>query len=406
MTRALPLLVGLLLVTAGLAGCLSSGDGSAGADAAEQGSLSADNADTSPAPGDQAGASSERSAIAFAQEEPVQETIWANGTFAANENCYASGCLTGQAVRLVELGDPLPGEAPARISAELTYDTGPTIFLDTIDLFVWSEDGTFYTFDRTEEEGRETVTSTLVKASEPLVLEVFYQWPTGAEPEVEYTLRVDVEVAPTTLPPGVPVAVDAEPGQRLVAERADDGGSGDAAGPGLLAYGPDDNFLDRYAADGDSLEVTLPEATSGGEHVFVVPENRAPVRVLANGSAHEMRPLALTVEQTEPVPVDGAQPVAWSFEIDERPLAAGVAYEVGRPIAVTADVGQATLTGPQGDLVSGELGCGTCILTGSFHTIATPIGGEGLAAGSYDAVYEPTAEAGTQVSGLVVTYER
>lgn len=406
MTRTLPLCVGLLLLTAGLAGCLGSDDAPAADGEAQAASQTAEDAEASPAPGDDAETSGERSAIAFAQDEPVRETIWANGTFAANENCYASGCLTGQAVRLVEVDDPLPEKAPARVRAELTYDTGPSIFIDTIDLFAWSEDGTFYTFDRTEEEGRETVRSTLVKASEPLILEVFYQWPTGAEPEVEYTLRVDIEAEATSLPPGVPVAVDAEPGDELVAERAADASDGDASGPGLLAYGPDDSFLDRYASDGDRLEVTLPETTSSGEHVFVVPEDRAPVRLLANGSEREMRPLALTLEQTEPVAVDGAQPVSWSFDVSKRPLAAGVAYEVGRPIAATTDVGQATLTGPQGEVVSGALGCGFCILTGSFRTITTPIGAQGVMAGSYDAVYEPTAEAGTQVSGLLVTYER
>lgn len=407
MTRSLPVLLGLVLLAGGLAGCIGSEEGASPGAETEQASLSADDPDASPAAGDAADQQADVETLAFPETMPAQVTEWANGTFTAHEACRLTGCATGQAVRLVELDGQLADHAPTRISAELTYDTGPRLFVDTIDLYVWSQDGTFYTFDRTEEEGREAVETTVLKGSEPLVVQVFYEWPTGAEPEVDYQLRVDAETSPTHVPAGVPVAVDAEPGQRILAETSvDERASGSDAAPSLLTYGPDDALLDRYEASGESLELRLPADTDAGEHVLVPPEEGPAVELSTNGTTAAMRALPLDYQPGDAHPVDGAEPVEWSFEAAEHPLGVGLVYEPHRAMAVTAERGQATVTGPQGTVLEGHLGCGTCIGNGFYWAMQTPIGAEGLAAGGYDAVYEPTAEAGAQVAHVLVTYER
>lgn len=402
MTRALPLLVGLLLVTSGLAGCLSSGGGSGAADAG-QGSLSADDADAAPAPGEQADDGGGLAPLAFPASAALDETRWANGSFSAQQACVPAGCAAGEAWQQVELTD-LPQQAPTRIEAELTFQAGPTEPLGNMYVYAYTPDGSLYSYEEEWEPGSHTVDATMLVGEEPVTVVVFYSWTDATRAEAEYQLRLDLTADTRTVPAGGAVAVDAEPGQRFRAEPAgEDDGEGSV---GLLAYGPEDAYLDRYQADGGSLDLRLPEDSTAGEHVLVVAENASPARLATNSSEAEMRALDYRYEQGQAQPVDGTEPVEWSFDVDRRPLAVGAVAGTNRPLGVTTDEGQVTVSGPEGEVLSSELGCGFCVGESLTAWARTPIGDEALAAGSYDAVYDPDAEVGTQVAGLVVTYER
>lgn len=405
MTRTLSALLGLLLLSAGLAGCLSSSGGEqTGGAAVGEASLEGQTPASSTAGND---TGPEGEPLVFAEASPIQQTVWANDSFTAADSCYASGCPRGTAFQEVELAGQLAENAPTRITAELTYDAGASVFAEPLNLFAYGEDATFYDFQLTEEQGREQIDATVLEGDEPVIVGVFYNWPTGDEPEVDYTLRIDVESSPDVVPAGVPVELAAEPGDALLADPMQAVEGAEAEGPArLLAYGPNDEFLDSFGGQDESLETTLPEDTAAGEHVFVVPEESAPVEISTNGSATEMRALHLAFQRGEGHPVDGVEPVSWSFQLDRRPLALGMVYGNDRPATASVSQGQATLRGPQGTVIEGELGCGFCLTLGYFAATGTPIGADGLAAGGYEAVYEPTAETGSQVSHFLVTYER
>lgn len=200
----------------------------------------------------------------------------------------------------------------------------------------------------------------------------------------------------------------------------DAGSAEDGASPSLLVYGPGDAFLARLGADGEgggsgpgAIDASLPAGTGGGSnaYVLVAPATGPAVELATNASGAsasslELTPLPLATQQGSEQTVRGPQAVTRSFQPDRRPLAVGIYLTNEQPIAAGADEGTGQLTGPNGQLLQGEMGCGLC-LTGSYYAeLVTPIGDEGVVAGSYQASYEPGVEAGFSVGHFLVSYER
>lgn len=394
-------LIALALTTASLAGCIGGEDPDANRSTAtrERG--------TTSRPG-MASVNGNLTSITFPADRATNRTVWANGTFSPQQNCYAGGCLTGSAFQQAELDEEIPSGIPTTIRVQLTYESGPAVLDEPLDLGVFAEEASFYSYESTEESGRDVVETTVLKEGSPIVVQVFYEWPTGSEPEAQYTLRIDVDAEAKVLPPGVPVEVPGQPGQRFTAAAAVPAGSaGQGSGsPGLLVYGPDDTLLDRWTSEGGSLDETLPAGAPSGDYVLVAPETGPPIRLKTNASGAKLRPLALTFEGGDAHPVRGPQPVSWSFDTSTVPLAVGVYMTNDLPAGVSADEGSVTVEGPSGTLLDGPFGCGTCFTLGYGTGTATLLGASGLAAGTYSATYEPTGEVGFAVGHFVIGYER
>lgn len=401
MVRSLSLIVALALLTAGLAGCLRGPEDGSSEDAeANQGDVAS--AQTSgPTAAEEA--EDARQPLTFPESSAVEATVWANGSFSNAEGCIGTGCITGDAFHQVELDDELADEAPTRIEAQLTHEPGQDILGNPMYVHAYSHDGSFYNYTYTQEGDTQTVQATVLKGSEPVVVEVVHRGPSGPQPEAEYTLRVDVKNDPAVVPAGVPVAVPADPEAQLVAQRSQPDAQGTLS---LLAYGPEDRFLGDASTDGDELELGFSEATGSADPVLLAPEDTSRFRLSTNGSGGELRPLHLGYSLGEPHTVQGNQPVEWSFEADTRPLAVGIVYRAGNEAAVSSGYGTAQLEGPEGYHLEATLGCGFCLGGSGFtRAAASPIGAD-LAAGSYQAIFEPGVDAGTEVTELVVGYER
>lgn len=382
----------LTLLLAGAAGCLGSEDtGGAGIEPTGD-------PDTSPQTD---GASTTNLSLAtFPIETAVDRTVWANGSFQPHQACNPVGCATGQAYQTTELTD-LPDAVPVRVSVELTYQAPASIYARPLQVSVLSEEATFYTYQQTDEPGRETVETTLLTGGSPVGVEVHYQGQTGQAPEESYTLRIEVTADQEVVPAGVPVTLPVEGGDTVRVEPI-----GDSDGVEAVLFGPQDDVVARASEASQPVSLTVPEVTGTDPMVLLVPEGGPAVRVWTNTTAVSLGALGLQVERLEPQDITGPETVAWSFEVDGHPVQAGIYFQDDAPLGATADRGDATLVSPGSTLVQGDLGCGTCIVGGYEMLLGSPVGDPGLVPGTYEATYEPGGSAGMQVGGYLVWYQR
>lgn len=398
-----PAAVALLVVTAGLAGCIGGND-APGPDTASDDEI----ADTTTDQGDsaQAAAGANLTPLNYPVELGLNTTVWANGTFSVQENCLVGGCVAGSAFEETELRDPIPSDALVDVTATLSWDDGRPFLADGLSLYMYTEEGTFFEFNYTSEFGHEIIEATLLEDGAPLVVGVSYTGMPSAKAETNYTLGIDISVDPTVVPPGVPVELQAEPGQGFVFEAV-----GQGQGIEVLSYGPDDGFAGRLSSDTGRLETSVPTTLDGGKHVLVPTDDSAPIRILTNATTAEMRPLHLTWEAADPHLVENNEPVNWTFEPDRVPIAVGLYITNDGPVSVSGLPGDATLEGPNGTLIDVTIGCTICItlgVLGGNHQISTwtGIGPDGLGAGTYQGGYQPSAEHGYGIGHVLIHYER
>lgn len=391
-----PAAVALIVVTAGLAGCIGGND-ETGPNDTPGDALAGTTSDQGGAD-DLAG--SNMTTLNYPVEPGLNTTIWANGSFAAQDNCFLV-CQDGPSYHETELDGELAPGAVNRVTATLSFDRQNPILADALQVYGYAEAGTFYGYNVSQESGGGTFEALFVKDQSPLVVVVAYDGPPSAQPEVTYTLQVDVEIDPSVVPPGVPVELEAEPGQGFVFEAV-----GQSQGIEVLAYGPDDTLAGRLSSDTGRVDTSVPPMLDAGKHVLVPADDSAPIRLLTNGTTAEMRALHLTWEPGDLHPVEANEPVNWTFETKDVPLAVGMHMENGQPLAVSAGPGDAVIENPNGTPIDQSFGCGFCIAGGLFLSTVSPIGDEGLVAGTYTASYQPTAETGTAVGEVVITYER
>lgn len=398
MPRLHALALATLLLVAPLTGCL----GFTGDDGGDEDDLSSASADgpggTSQARVSDAGTN--LTTLAFPEGEGTNATIWANGTFSPEQNCYAGGCLTGSAFEQLTLDEELPDGLPVEIQATLTYDTGPTIFGQPVDLSLFSEDATFYTWESEDGDDREVIEATVLGGSGPITAEVTYRWPTGAEPEASYTLQVEVTSSRTLVPAGVPVAVDLGPGERLEILAT---GEGKAA---IDLRGPSDERVTYATSEDGRATVTLPDDASSGEYVALVPGISQPVRLLANASAETMRPLDVEVTAGDLQQAQPGQPVEVTFDLSTPPTAVGAYLTESQPAGASLEEGDLTLAAPGGTVIDSSFGCNVCISSNYVDVDWSATGDRALEPGTYTLTYEPSAEAGYGVGYLVETYKR
>lgn len=398
MPRLPALALAALLLVAPLTGCL----GLTGDDGGDEDDLSSSSTQgpggTSQASVSDAG--SNLTPLRFPEGEGTNATVWANGTFSPEQNCYAGGCQTGSAFEQVTLDEELPDGLPVEVRATLTYETGPTIFGRPVDLSLFSEDATFYTWESEDGDDQEVIEATVLGGSGPITAEVTYRFPTGSEPEVSYTLQVESTSSRTLVPAGVPVAVDLGPGERLEALATAEGKAA------IDLRGPSDERVAYDAGEGGRATVTLPDDASSGEYVALVPGASQPVRLLANASAETMRPLDVEVTAGDLEEGQPGQPVEITFEMTKPPTAVGAYLTESRPFGASLEEGDLTLAAPGGTVIDSSFGCTVCVSSGFVAVDWSATGDPALEPGTYTLTYEPSAEAGYGVGYLVETYKR
>lgn len=389
-TLAVPLALTLLL--AGAAGCLGSDD--AGETEVEP------TGDPATAQDTQGASTTNLTLATFPLETAVNRTTWANGSFQPHQACNPVGCATGQAYQTTELTD-LPDAVPVHVTAELTFEEPASIYAQPMEVIVTSEEATFYTYQQTEDVGRHVVTTTFLPGGAPVEVQVLYRGQTGQAPEQTYTLRIDVTASQDVVPAGVPVTLPVEGGDTVRVEPV-----GDSEGVQAVLFDPRDDVVARAAEASQPVSLTVPEVTGTDPFVLLVPEGGPAVRVWTNTTAVSLGALGLQVEMLEPQDITGPETVTWSYEVDGYPVEAGIYFQDGAPLGVTAMEGDATLASPAGTIAQGDLGCGVCIVGGYQELIGSPVGDPGLVPGTYEATYEPGGSAGMQVGGYLVWYER
>lgn len=411
MRRRGTLLLAALLLAAPLTGCLGltggGGDEATPTDAGQaSGSGDGDARPGSSADGSTGVGNLTPLTFADAAGEATDATVWANGSFSPEQTCRLGGCQTGSAYQTVTLDDELPDGLPVRLTATLSYETGPTIFAEPLDLALFSEETSFYAFEDTEENGKDRIDSTLLGGSGPVTVQVFYRWPAGSEPEASYSLQIDIVADPATVPGGVPVAVDLAPGDRLQATPVAGDGQASDGGIEVGLNGPDDQRLAWGSADGGPASLGVPSTGAAGEHVLVVSENSAPVRLATNGSSATMRALETAFESGELTEAQPGETTEVTVDVAAPPLAVGAYLTESQPLGASATEGSITVTSPEGTLIEGEFGCSLCLTAGYFASAVSDSGVADLTAGTYTITYEPGVEAGYGVGPVVVTYER
>lgn len=406
------LLLAALLLAAPLTGCLGLTDGDGGDDAAPtdagQASGSGDG-DARPGSGaDGSAVAGNLTPLTFgdAAGEATDTTVWANETFSPEQMCQPAGCQTGSAFQTVTVDEELPSGLPVRLTATLSYETGPTIFATPLDMAVFSEGASFYTFESTEEAGEDRIDATVLGGSGPVTVQVTYRWPTGTEPEASYTLEIDIVADPAAVPGGVPVAVDLGPGDRIQATPAAAGGQGSDGSVEVGLNGPDDQRLAWASSQDGSASVQVPSTGAAGEHVLVVSEASAPLRLATNGSSATMRALETTFESGDLTEAQPGEATEVTVDVATPPLAVGAYLTESQPLGASATEGSVTVASPEGTLIEGEFGCSLCLSTGFFASAVSDSGLAELTAGTYTITYEPGVEAGYGVGPVVVTYER
>lgn len=348
-----------------------------------------------------ASASENWTALGFASSTPINTTQWFNGSFAAADACNPVGCITGAAIRNVDITEHLPRDVPVRLRAILNYTTNQPVFAQPLLMALRAPTPTTYArTDDTATQGHVQIDATIVRREDPIILELLYGAPAGAEAETKYELRLDAWGHHELVPGGVPVAIRLEPGAKIRATWHSDLSS-DA-----LVYAPDDSFVIRVEPRNDGLLWDEPVNT-GGEYVFVFPETTPWVRLTTMNVTGPLRTLDLERTFSTPQPVAG-QPVAWSFTVDRLPLHVGI-FETNTSFLVVArENSNAVITSPEGTVAQGPIGCGGTCVQGSEHfaSLRSLTGDERNIPGEYDARYEPTQEAGMQVGHFVTHYKR
>lgn len=366
----------ILLLTAGLTGCLGGEDGGMETTGAEIDPASTDGGtgglDEDPL----------KVPVGFSDEAPTHEVAWENGTFQITEHSYPKGVVTSLVDeydpdrRQIDLTPLVPIGVPVVLTAEINAELGEgdvDIWIDAPNEEIWAASAD------TPYGGYSSLEVTLIHtSSDPITLNVRYDEIDDSQ-SFDYTLRYAAHVAPGLLPPGVPVGLevpDAATGVQIDLVGAEDQ-------PAVMLWDPQDTFLGRLSPTGDRLIRVLEPEDPRGEHVVMLAEGSGPARISLLGveqAPADLRPLSQDIQTGPGIEAGpGETEVAWSFEVDQVPLQAGIFWSGSE---VSQDT-QASLASPAANLIGLDISGGPWLGAG-FGTI-TDMGAEGLTTGTYEA---------------------
>jgi hypothetical protein len=306
MHRALPLAIAVLL-----AGCSGDPGPAAGA----------------PGPADDLSAAADaplnatQAQLLFAAEAQEQ-TLAQDGTIALGESCLPFGGVvpcTGQ--RIVDLTAIVPADVPVQVTLSMDDDAGPGGFVEVYLRFENAAATTYLEDD--EDDGGDLVAVIVMQAGGRVEAVVQQFFPSLAPPaEVKFHLEARTVVRPDVVPTFLPVAVDLQ------------------AGETVLAAGDDLEDLVVIPPGGTALHHLGPyvyNATSSGRHV-VIASGQGDTR-LYGPPGTTLKALLVQLHQGEPHPVTSGEEVAWSFTLEGIPLYVGLLVE-------TADQAQGFAVAP------------------------------------------------------------
>lgn len=380
--RRLAIALVLVVLTAGLAGCVGGSDGDG--DAQTQSTDANDTRGTLAEPN----VSFEKPDDVYRfDSEDVNETRWENGSFSP-ATCFA--CPNSQ--HRYDVTDMLPSGSPALVRAEVDYPEATivdatTVYLATDGAEVYRYNGSFQAL-------------TAVVAPQGGTVEVVVEniFP-DANTEIAYELRIEALSNASVVAPEVPIAFPApeDPAGLVV-----DGGEleGEAR---LMLWDGQDTFLDHHTIDGQTT-INVSEAEGGPLVGYLAGAEGGIARVApVNASATDttMRPLTTTLgEQASAVGAN--EEVTVEAEPDKVPLQAGLFLQ-GSFDAGTQYSGE--LTVDNGTLVSFESGG---YLTGSdsrFTWWGEP-GAAELGPTGYVGTFTFSAATGGEAGVFWQTYQR
>lgn len=396
--------VALLVVAVALAGCVGSGGGSA--DPAENASNATDPGSPSPTPTGDASASR----LTFAGNG-TNATVWANGSFAAQDTCNAGGCPRGTQTKTTEITDSVPAGVPTAINLTLTWQKDAVPDWSEVSAWISASGGTFYEYRwNNPEPGRVEVDVLVVRPADGTVTaNVFGGRPQAdADPNVPYTLRVDVAARPGVVPAGAPVELSLAPGQTVTAEA---GGDEPAA---FRVYGPDDAAVAYVASDNGTASWTVPSNLTAGSYVLA--NTWSSDVALTSGGNGTLRALTIDYQVSEPSTYPATGSVQWKFDVSRDPIWVGIYVQnawvqfVNAPSAMQGRI-NATVTLPGGTSSGGSIECTLCIhslpfLGATFMAFGTARASPGLVGGTYQAELTADAAAGYEYGHIVAHYVR
>ncbi len=354
-------------------------------------------------------------AVASFADEGAGETVWMNGSFATGESCYLSGCATGAYSHQLALGEKLPAGVPVHLEAQLTYETGEGFIGNPILLGLDAEDASVYRMSVHHETGRSVVEALVLGGVGPVTLQVAKNFPSGMEPEeTSYELEVALHGDRERVEPGVPVALDLDPGDRISAEPVGEGSVG------FVLRGENDEFVGQRFSSGGEATVSVPEGEPSGEYVVILLDSSDPARLQVDGASSSMRALPVMIDMGPLHEVGPYETLEFTYDVQSIPLAVGVYYYETHHVGVGLQPGVLELYAPENPLLVSEFGCQLCMRVvppeqvpddlvpdpGPLMTEWSSTAHPHLEEGTYRVVYESTAEAGYGVGALMMTYDR
>jgi len=314
----------------------------------------------------------------FGVERAVSQTIWANGTFKADESFFplqlvpVMAGLPLKGIHTTPITDAVPKGVPVRITSEVHADVTD----GDVDLWLnipfdemWAG-----TWD-TPPGGYSKIETRIVHLSDdPLGVSVGYA-ELDHQPEFTYTLRIDVTYDPEALVDSVGATLDVPvEGARLLVDAA--AGGPDAA---LLVWGPDKKLVDRFALQAGANEIQLAAA---GQHLLLLAQGSGDATLAIDGVSEPPRLGHAKQEIVDFMGESQGPKVTWSFDADRAPIQVGFFANSG---TVASDF-SGLLTSPKGRLIESHFTGGPWVrpVMGFGAGEWTAMGGKNLVAGKYD----------------------
>lgn len=377
--RQLAFVLVLVLVTAGLAGCM--GDDGSSQSAGTQSSAN----DTSPSLSDP-DVSIDGAGEAYSYEaETRSEVRWENDSFAP-ASCFACP----NSAHRYDVTGLLATQAPTFLEVEVR--TSPT-FIDAVGVYLDPEGAEVYQHNASFQ----SFSAIVAPHGGSLEVVVYNTFP-DADTEISYELRIQAVVNQTHVPAEVPVEIP-EPTspQALVVDDVDLEGSAR-----LMLWDGEDRFLGHHSIDGRTT-INVSEAEGGPLVGYLAGTDGNASLAPVNASASETTMRALDqalMEATESIASN--EVVEVQAAVDRVPLQTALAlygdFDAGTQYSGILEAGNNTLVSfESGGYLSGP---------DSRFSWWSQAGAPELVAGDYVGTFEFSAATGGEAAVLWLTYQR
>lgn len=378
--RRLTLGLAVVLLTVGLAGCISGGD-----EGSQTQSVPGTNNSTPTLENPRLNLSQDN---VYAYEGEITSDVrWENGTF--SPSCFS--CPSNE--ERYDVTGMLPRQAPSLLRVDVNTSSqtfgSAGVYLEADGAQIYQQNSTFSSLEAT--------VAPLGGSIEVVV------YGSGFGASTDYTTRIDVLSNRTVLPTNVPVAFG-EPRSPagIAVEPIDLSGE-----PRLMVWDGEDTFLGHYPINVDeggqaTVTVNLTEGEGDTYVAYLAGANGIARLAPINASATDttMRPLGFEwLEETESVT---SGEVSFPVPMERVPLQAGVFLRGSNEGGAQWS---AQLHGPNGTLVDYSSG-GYLALQGTQYSYTTARGSPELVAGDYNATFEFSQATGGEAGAMWLAYQR